>query len=69
MDPLLAGTVAEQYRACAWLDGGRWLLGPDGKPLRRYKPGVDPLEMSDDIEALLNGRTLPSARKRSLNDF
>jgi hypothetical protein len=45
------------------------LLGPDGTPLRRYRPGVDPELMEPDIASLLTKGTLPAARKRSLNEY
>ena len=28
----------------------KFLIGPDGTPLRRYRPGVDPLEVEPDIK-------------------
>jgi len=49
----------------------KFLLDADGVPIRRYKPGVYPMDspLQDDIDAYLTKGTLPPKRPRSLNDF
>jgi len=46
----------------------KFLINADGTPVRRYQPGVDPEEMEADILSVLQGKKLPSARKKSLNE-
>ncbi|TFJ86229.1 hypothetical protein NSK_002437 [Nannochloropsis salina CCMP1776] len=47
----------------------KFLINADGTPVRRYQPGVDPEEMEADILSVLQGKKLPSARKKSLNEY
>ena len=46
------------------------MIDGQGIPIRRYRPGVEPEELTTDIAALIKTGTLPAARKKkSLNDF
>ncbi len=45
------------------------LIDGNGVPVRRYRPGVGPEEITADIETLLKTGKVPPARKKSLNEY
>lgn len=46
------------------------MIDGNGVPVRRYRPGVEPEELTNDVAALLKTGTLgPAKKKKSLNDF
>ena len=47
----------------------KFLIDSSGAPVRRYKPGVLPLELKGDIEALLAGKEVPPRKRATLNDY
>lgn len=48
----------------------QFLIDGNGVPVRRYRPGVEPEELTNDVAALLKTGTLgPAKKKKSLNDF
>ena len=58
----MAGFLAEKFPDYLKPDAVRWnftkfLVGPDGKPVKRYEPGITP----DQIDADLEQRLLPAA--------
>ena len=47
----------------------KFIIGPDGIPLRRYKPGIRPIELTADIEAIVKKGIIPIRKRATLNDF
>lgn len=47
----------------------KFLLGPDGTPLRRYKPGVRPAELATDIKSLIATGIIPPKKRATLNEY
>lgn len=47
----------------------KFILDSEGKPLRRYKPGILPTELSGDIESLLTKGVIPPKKKATLNSY
>lgn len=47
----------------------KFLVDQNGTPLRRYKPGITPLRLSDDIDSLITKGVVTVKKKPSLNDF
>ena len=47
----------------------KFLINSEGVPVRRYKPGVLPSSIEDDVEALITTGKVPERRKPSLNDY
>eukprot|EP00608_Synchroma_pusillum_P006835 CAMPEP_0198425544 /NCGR_PEP_ID=MMETSP1452-20131203/4636_1 /TAXON_ID=1181717 /ORGANISM="Synchroma pusillum, Strain CCMP3072" /LENGTH=235 /DNA_ID=CAMNT_0044145901 /DNA_START=1 /DNA_END=708 /DNA_ORIENTATION=- len=45
----------------------KFLLGSDGEPIRRYRPGMRPTDFEEDIYNYINKGKLPVKRKTSLN--
>eukprot|EP01035_Chromulina_nebulosa_P026262 gene26262-34352_t len=47
----------------------KFLLGPDGTPLRRYKPGIRPAELATDIKSLIATGVIPPKKRATLNEY
>ena len=47
----------------------KFLLGPDGTPLRRYKPGIRPAELTADIKSLIATGVIPPKKRATLNEY
>lgn len=47
----------------------KFLIDAEGRPVRRYRPGILPSEIDGDVKALLTKGELPPRKKATLNDF
>lgn len=47
----------------------KFLIDAEGKPVRRYRPGILPSEINGDVKALLTKGELPPRKRATLNDF
>jgi glutathione peroxidase len=47
----------------------KFLLGPEGTPLRRYKPGIRPAELATDIKSLIATGVIPPKKRATLNEY
>ena len=47
----------------------KFIIDGNGVPIRRYKPGVEPSQITGDIDELIKTGKLPPKKKPTLNDF
>ena len=47
----------------------KFLLGSDGTPLRRYKPGIRPAELSTDIKSLISSGVISPKQRATLIEY
>lgn len=47
----------------------KFLVNSSGTPLRRYKPGIRPAQLSSDVKSLIATGVVPARKKVVLNDY